>query len=131
MKRSTLVSFALGGLVGLGSGYVGFKPTTTRCQEYIQQSITELEEKYQNIAPTPGLALARDLSLEYAVSESAPFRGLVFTDTASGKRGVITKNQFFGNTNYDLVFDEIAAALGSAERIPITPTIKVYSSAKK
>ena len=84
MGKSTL-GFVVGAVVGLGSGYFAFKPNTDRCQEFYQKAVTEIDKKYESMPATPGVAVPRDISLEYAVSESAKFKGLIFTDSSSGR----------------------------------------------
>jgi len=126
MKTSSkILLFVAGAASGLGAGYVAFKPNADRCEGFYKTELAAIEQKYESIPPTPGVAAPKDMGLEYVVSEGAQFKGLLFTDFGSGKQGVVTKNQIFGSTNYSFVYADVSQVTGAATaKVELPPGIK-------
>lgn len=117
-----LILVGAGALGGLAGGYIAFKPNERSCQSVYSERIAELEEQNKDIT-TPGVATPRDISLSYVVSREHNFRGLVYTDAATGKKGVVTRQQILGEASYGLPYANLDQLLQGAPQIPVQPGI--------
>jgi len=125
----TVAAIGLGALLGVGAGYKMFGADQESCHTLYTKQIGELEKKYAGVPATPGMAAAKDLTIEYVVSESAKFKGLTFRDELSGKQGVITKNALFGNNNYDMQYADLETALKTKDAVvTVQPQIKLLGN---
>lgn len=126
-----LVVGAIGAAIGFGAGYVAFKADTKDCAAVYASAMTKMEETYKGIQTTPGVASPNDLSIDYVVNKDPEFKGLVFTDKSSGKQGVVSKTNIFGNSTakYCLDYGDLEAVTKTpAATASIKPNIKVYSA---
>ncbi|GEM_PF-2741611 len=90
----------------------------------------KIESVYEKIPVTPGVAARTDLEISYVISENPSFKGLIYTDTASGKSGIITKNDLIGEKTYNMQPTSLDTILSSASiktSVPITTAVKTQS----
>ncbi len=90
----------------------------------------KIESAYERVPTTPGVAARTDIEISYVISENPSFKGLIFTDTASGKSGIITKNSIIGEKTYNMQATSIDSLLSNAAiqtPVPIATTIKNQS----
>ena len=106
-------------------------PSSELCEKSLAQDLAFMDKTYAEIPETPGMATPHDLSIDYVVSPETGFKGLVFEDKASGKYGVITKQELFGSNSYDMKFTDLEAVLQKSENVTVETGVKVYSSAKE
>ena len=122
-----LALVGLGALAGVGAGYAGFKPDQQGCQKFYAQEMSRIEEEFKDLPVSPGVASGKDFTLEYVVSKDAGFKGVIFTDSVSGKKGVIAKAQFFGGNNYSMPFVDVDKALEApSAAVPMQPQVRLY-----
>jgi hypothetical protein len=106
-------------------------PSSELCAKSLAQNMEFMEKTYADVPATPGIATPQDLSIDYVVSPETSFKGLVFEDKASGKYGVITKQEVLGSISYTMKFTELETVLQKAENVSLDNGVKVYSSAKE
>lgn len=125
---SKLMIFAVGAGVGFSSMYlrscnavdikqklneeIGQRAPVDCAAQYGDQFLS-LEETYASIS-TPGIATPRDISIDYVVGTVPEFKGLVFTDNATGKSGVITKSNVFGQATFGMEYADLSRVMASS-----------------
>ena len=122
-----LLGLATSVALGVGIGYLTFKADEKSCQAMYTQKIADIDEKFSSVPTPAGVASGKDFSIEYVVSQDAGFKGLVFKDALTGRKGVFTKVALFGNNNYGMQYADIDAALKSVQAsVPLQPQVKLY-----
>ena len=124
---SKIMVASIGALAGLGTGYAVFRADEKSCQAMYTRKIADIDEKFSSVPTPAGVASGQDFSIEYVVSQDAGFKGLVFKDALTGRKGVFTKVALFGNNNYGMQYADIDAALKSVQAsVPLQPQVKLY-----
>ncbi len=122
-----LTALAVGTAMGFGVGYVSFHNSSEDCRIKSSEQLESVIQQYETVPTTEGLAQPQDLSLQYVVNADKNFKGLVFTDTASGKGGVVTKSEFLGNRHFNFEYTDISKIFEEkTAEVPAIPEIKVY-----
>ncbi len=124
-----LLVMGVGAGLGIGAGYFFFKPDPVDCKQVYAEELARVEEAYKEVPLTPGIASPKDLGIEYVVSKEAGFKGLVFTDTFSGRKGVVVKAQALGENSFTMAYANLEQVLAKPDvSMALPPGVQLYSA---
>lgn len=86
--------------------YTHNNPVETKLGEtkhYDSSSLSKVVEKYADLKNTGPIVGSPELGIEYVVSKKDEFKGYVFTEKDSGKKGILIKSKIAGNNQYSYV----------------------------
>lgn len=122
---SKMIGYGIFAGAGFGIGYYtncnDAGKDGSHCRVAYEQGLKSLEESAKGIKMEFGVASPSDLKLDYVVSSEHKFNGLVFTDVASGKQGVITKQTVLGEPFYGFSYVTLGNTISSAQHKIIEP----------
>lgn len=117
-----ILSEAALGIGALAAGYTLCYYTHTNPIIKSSSDLQETHQQYSTIKNAGPVTDLNDLSIDYIVSEKNNFRGFVFTDNATKKRGVVVKNSFLDkNTTLNYIPLEVSLEPMNA-KIPLSYT---------